>query len=415
MGLPITFTPPQRKTANKVAFRIIDLLCLEQNLLNVLHKPIPPGTPKTLNKLFHALARYEPQTIESPQDSFAMEKPSTIKELFIRYQTLLSFDLMTLSSTLYKLLNQYLSHNQHKLELLSPKDWNTPPTFSGKTWMVAHNNNDKPVLAAAASINRFTAVFIRVDVFFNQVKSDYAQCLALIGSDKAAHNSPPLQSVAIQHSLTLLCELNRYINMIEKQSQPQSYSNFQPWPCKIYSGFASSYAWLDHYYAKHNLPPRKKGDPATSLPKLPAAGTTQWLCAMEDEQRLYLQTSEKKGTPPLDVGWLLLIDSNTEDNDEQLQLVRISRIERNPNNSINLVVEKIGNDSINVIINATSGDKTPAIITCSGDSRFLVANHATRFWTGKSVETLLPNRTSAVMKIKGIKGLSQQLQILELE
>ena len=344
-----------------------------------------------------------------------MEKQSTIKELFIRYQTLLSFDLMTLSSTLYKLLNQYLAHNQDKLELLSPKDWNTPPTFSGKTWMVAHNNNDKPVLAAAASIDRFTAVFIRVDVFFNQVKSDYAQCLALIGSDKPAHHSPPLQSVAIQHSLTLLCELNRYINMIEKQSQPQSYSNFQAWPCKIYSGFASSYAWLDHYYAKHNLPQRKKGDPAPTLPKLPPAGTTQWLCAMEDEQSLYLQTSEKKGTPPLDVGWLLLIDSNTEDNDEQLQLVRISRIERNPNNCISLVVEKIGNDSINVVINATSGDKTPAIVTCSGDSHFLLANHTARFWTGKTFETLLPNRTTAVIKIKGIKGLSQQLQILELE
>jgi hypothetical protein len=146
-----------------------------------------------------------------------------------------------------------------------------------------------------------------------------------------------------------------------------------------------------------------------------AASTTQWLCAMEDEQSLYLQTSEKKGTPPLDVGWLLLIDSNTEDNDEKLQLVRISRIERNPNNSINLVVEKIGNDSINVIINTTSVDKTPAIVTCSGDSRFLVTNHATRFWSGKSFETLLPNRTPAIMKIKGIKGLSQQLQILELE
>ncbi len=157
-----------------------------------------------------------------------MEKKATIKELFIRYQTLLSFDLMTLSSTLYKLLNQYLAHNQDKLELLSPKDWNTPPTFSGKTWMIAHNNNDKPVLAAAASIDRFTAVFIRVDVFFNQVKSDYAQCLALIGSDKPVHNSLPLQSAAIQHSLTLLCELNRYINMIIAEDAPfETFSNFR--------------------------------------------------------------------------------------------------------------------------------------------------------------------------------------------
>ena len=260
----------------------------------------------------------------------------------------------------------------------------------------------------------FPTIFIRVDGFFNQVKSDYAQCLALMGSDKAAHPSPPLQSVAIRHSLTLLCELNRYVNMIETQSQPQSYSNFQAWPCKVYSGFASSYAWLDHYHAKHNLLQRKKGDPAPTLPKLPPAGTTQWLCAMEDEQSLYLQTSEKKGTPPLDVGWLLLIDSNTEDNEEQLQLVRINRIERNPNSGLNLVVEKIGNDSINVIINTSSGDKTPAIVTCSGESRFLLTNHAARFWTGKTFETLLPNRTTAVMKIKGIKGLSQQLQILEL-
>ena len=235
-----------------------------------------------------------------------------------------------------------------------------------------------------------------------------------MGKEKPVHNSPPLQTVSIQLSLTLLCELNRYINMIERENEPQSYTNFQAWPCKIYSGFATSYSWLDHYYSKQNLPPLKKGEPAPNLPKKPPTGTTQWQCAMEDQHTLYLQTSEKKGTPPLDVGWLLLILSNTEDNDEIVQLARITRIERAPNSTINLVAEKLGNESINVI-NTTSGDKTPGIVTCSGERRFLLTNHTAGFWTGKSFEAMLPNRSTAVMKIKGIKGLSQQLQILELE
>lgn len=117
----------------------------------------------------------------------------------------------------------------------------------------------------------------------------------------------------------------------------------------------------------------------------------------------------------MDVGWLLLILRNTEDNDEILQLARITRIERSPNSTLNIIVEKIGNDSINVIIKKISGDNTPGIITCLEDRRFLLSNHATGFWTGKCLETLLPNRTTAVIKVKGIKGLSQQLQILELE
>lgn len=406
---------PQRKTANRIAFKILDLLCLEQNLLNALHKPVPPGSPKTFNKIFHALARYEPQTIELAQPSLALEQEITIKGLFIRYQTLLSFDLMSLSSTLHKLLNQYLSINQGKLELLSSSDWNTPPSFSGKAWMVTHDNNKPPVLASAAGSDRFTAAFIRIDDFFNQIKFDYAQCLKLIGQDHPIHSSPALKTVAIQHSLTLMCELNRYVNMIESQNEPQSYTSFQPWPLKVYSGYAASYGWLDHYYAQLNQLPRKKGEAAAPLPKKPAAGNTEWQCAMEDDSTLYLKTTERKGTPPMDVGWLLLMLRSNEDNEDEVLLGRITRIERSQPGSLMLVVEKIGRQSTSVIVNQQSDNKSPGIISCHGDRHFLIANHAQSFWTGQTFNALLPNRSQTIMKVKGLTCLSGQLQVLELE
>lgn len=406
---------PQRKTANRIAFIILELLCLEQNLLNVLHKPLPVGSPKTFNKIFHVLARYEPEIINLPMISQALEQEVTIKELFLRYQALLSFDLATLSSTLYKSLNHYLDVNLGLLELLSTKDWNTPASFSGKAWMVTHDNNGAPLLASAASSDAFTPVFIRVDIFFNQIKADYAQCLELIGTKTPAHSSSALQPMPLHNSVTLMCQLNSYINMIESGNEPQSYSNYQPWPCKVYSGFAGSYGWLNHYHSVINQPFRKKGEPAAELPKKPSPGATEWRCAMEDDKTFYLQTPERKGTSPLDVGSVVLILLSGEEKTDEVLLLCITRIERIQAGTINLVAEKLGQQSINSVLCNTSGDKTPGIISCLNEQRFLLANPKEKFWTGKNLEAILPDRTRANIQIKGIKYLSQQIQVLELE
>ena len=404
----------RRKTANRVAFRILDLLCLEQNLLNALHKALPPGSAKSFNKMFHVLSRYEEDEVDKLQDSLALEKNITIRKMFLRYQALLSFDLMTLSSTMYKFLYHYLDINLEKLEVVRAKDWSIPPRFSGKAWMIAHDSNS-PVMASSASSDNFTAIFIRIDNFFNQIKSDYEECLELIGSKNPSHNSIAFKSMPAQHSLTLMCELNRYITMIEKQEEPQSYTSFHTFQCKIYCGFTASYSWLEHYYAKFNLPPRVKGEPAHALPIKPKAGSTEWQCAMEGDNLLYLQTSETKGSPPMDVGWILFLVRSNEENAEELEITRISRIERNQADGIHLVVEKIGRESINVVLNHSSGNSTPGIITRFNGRDYLLANHLKSFKTGNTFEAIFPNMSQSILQIAGIKCISQQFQLLEIQ
>lgn len=410
-----TIYAPQRKTVNLVAVRLADALCLEQNLLNALHRPIPPASIKSFNKLFHALSRYEPEWLNEPIQSMAMEETCTIKVLFTRYQALLSFDMMSLSPTLHKLLNQYLNSHLDKLDVLAARDWNTPPHFSGKAWVLAHDSSEAAKLASAASSDRFTPLFIRVDRFFNQVKSDYDECLSLLGSPNPAHSSNALQGVGLQHSTTLMSELNRYVYLIENNKVPQAYTNYQAWPCKIYSGFTGSYSWLDHHFSKLNQPPRKKGEPAPVLPKKPAPGTSEWLCALEDGDTLYLQTTERKGTAALDVGWLLLVVQIDENDNEKLSFIKITRVERGQANSLNVVAEKVGEDAINTVLTDSHGTKLPAILTSHKGAKVLLCNHKESFWTGKTVEASLPNRSTAILKIDRLYTLAQQWQLLTLE
>ncbi len=406
---------PQRKKANAVAFRIVELLCLEQNLLNVLHRPLPPGSAKTFNKIFHALSRYEPQTIEAPCKSLVFDTEHSIKAMFLRYQVLLSFEMMTLSPSLNKLLNQYLLEKQGTLTLLPPGDWNVPPSYHGQAWMINHDNTAGPVLTSTANTDRFTAIFIETSAFFNQIKTDYKECLSLIGTESPSHSSIALRGVAIQHSLSLMIELNRYIRFIETRSEPPSYSSFQPSSSKVYSGFSNSFAWLNHFHSKLNQKTIKTADNTTALPKQPSPGTTPWLSAMEDGETLYLQTSEQKGTPPLDIGYLLLMITLNEEGEEKALLSRITKVERLQPGTINVVVQKLGQQSTSVVIKYKNNGKVPGIISQQEGHYYLIVNHAEAFCSGETFEIILPDQSCAIIKIKGLKSITQQIQLLELE
>jgi hypothetical protein len=203
--------------------------------------------------------------------------------------------------------------------------------------------------------------------------------------------------------------------MIESNSAPPSYSNFQPWPGKIYSGFSNSYAWLNHYYGKINQAVTKKGEEAVEIAQKPRAGTTQWLCAMEDQDFLYLQTAERKGTPALDVGCLVLVDAGSEEKIATIMLLHIIRIERIQNNILNVLAKKIGQQSTNILFKNTTAGKSPGIISCYNEQRFLLANATEHFKSGETIEVQLPDQTSATIKIKEINSISQQFQALELE
>ncbi len=440
---------PQRNNANHIVFRLIDLLVLEQQLSTALQSPLPSNSIKTFNKLFYALSLYEVQLITQAHDSLSLGERSSIKAMYLRYQVGLAFDFMRISSSLHKALNPYISQHLKLLHLLPVKD--SSLSLKQKTgliteaWVIAHTSNNAPHYVSAKDDfcskqqvdEKFPPVIIEVKHFFNAIKKDYAECVTLLGGTKK-HSSKILGAIKTPYAATIMSELNRSITLIEAKSQPPRYSLFQPFPCKAYSGLDECMNYFDYQHALSTKKPAKKGEPVKDLPPKPIPEKSSWLCAMQNEDALYLQVDERKTSVPIDIGQLLLfittLDKEDETNErqqpepklepkqeQQALLTRVVRMERAQQGKLNLIAETISTQSTLARITATTtsepkstADSTRVLLSNKGDERLLISDHKQSYSSYSLFNLTLPDSSQAVITIKHLAAVTQKLQILSL-
>lgn len=394
---------PQRNTANQLAFLVLDLLTLEQALLGATQRPVPQGSIKAFNKLFHALCHCEPWAIEQPQTSRALAAESSIKELFIRYQIKLAVDYMAMPADMHPALDEYLERQLGAVKLLP---FNSNITLPGPTWMVTHEHASKASLVDQTNTDNWAPVYLLANGFFEAVKQDYTKVLAHL--DQPENNKLPesLASLSAIQAAKLLAELNRSVGFIEERSQLESYTRFEPIKVKAYGGLATAAAWQTYNFVRQSMDPKQRAAHDAELPEKPPAGTSDFHCSMDDSQRMYLQTSEHKGTAAMLAGDLLmLVDQETEV--EAPLLTRITRIERAQSGKLELIVEKLGE----AFCPAKFEDDSDGLLVVKGDERLLLCKQNAVLEPGKTIGLTLPNKQKVSVKINQLHSLDPAMQV----
>jgi hypothetical protein len=419
---------PQREQANNIAFELIDLLLMEQRLLMALQIPLPATSIKTFNTLFHALLHYEAQLLQEQRKSLSLDADTRIKEQFLLYQLGLCFHASMLSPTQHKLLHQYLLVNLHLLRFIDPERKVVADT---KIWLVAHDHSELPILSAPAeSVDKdgFAPVFIDPERFFNKIKSDYAESLALLDGATQEHTCAVCSLLAVQEVVTFLSVLNYCVNLLEAQSQPQTFTIYRPSALRVYAGFNDCADYYRHLYARRNKtgtkPELKDTDSAkldTKKPesKKPEPGKHEFLCAGEDDRLIYLQTLETKAAIALQVGTLLLmVDTAGESESSMLGLV--VSLERGLQGKVSIAVEKLSNEAITValVIPAVENSQAKsltAMIALQGEQQFLLAPAEQRFHSDQTLTISMPDDSSGLVRIDALKSISPFVQVLSLQ
>ncbi len=403
-----TLYGPQRETANTVAFQLLELIALEQRLTSTLHTQTPQASVKTFNTLFHALARYEPQTIGKQQHSAALNTQTTLEELFIRYQCGLLLDLMHLSSSQYKLLNNYLQLNIKSVQLL-PLDY--LPSSPEPTWIIHHDSSDGPrllteILRAQISNSHFSPLCIRFQSFLNQIKKDYQESLNLLENEQSTHSSNVFKTSTVEQTLTLLSTLNKLTTMIETQTASQTYSLYQAIKLRAYSGLSDSSSYFEHLFASQNIKSVRDEENEYELPTKPTASISQWQCAMQDENTIYLQTKEAAAKLEMDIGVLLLLVIINDEKEEKIIPARITRLEREGQGKIKLILEKLGDQSTCISL----ADSPCALLTLHGDKRYLLAANGLPLRGQQAIEGLLPDGSKIMINMVALKAVSNNFR-----
>jgi hypothetical protein len=423
---------PRRAKINRCAYRLIDLLCLEQRLSTSVQRALPSTSAKTMSKLYNALALYEPELLKQPSDSLALGKKCSINTLFTRYQVVRCFEMMTLSTTLHPIVYQYVNNNLSSLIIKSPSDLEQ---ISGSWLQIQHQNGDTARLINALPIeftkeftNELTKeqqpqVLIWAQTFFNTLKKDYAECLATLGNTTHSHSSKALATFDIKNVLTVLSALNLCVHHLENNTTPASYAAYQPITQTAYSELSNVVGYINHYYQKLKEPPRAKGEPVKSPANKPKASINEWLCAMEDENTLHLQTTESKSNMHLDIGEVVLFVRISDEEEEHHQLARVTRMERVQKTKLNLVLEKLGNKIAHAAVTFISdtakglaeGKTVAGLLSQKEQAHYLITSTTQNTYTDQIVTVKLPDDLEATSSIDQLISLSQKLQVLSLK
>jgi hypothetical protein len=392
---------PQRKTANLIAYTLIDLLYLEQLLCTTLHTPLPTGSAKTLNKIFHALSLYEPEQIDICRYACSLDNKASVKTLFLLYQIGLAFDFNTLSSAEHKTFRNYIQHSLGLLKIVSPTS--KPPT--NLFWIIPHNNSGAGLFNDNTPLDQqFPAIIIQLNRFFNHIKQDYEECLDLMGGKGPKHSSSALDALNINEALSLLSQLNLSVLNIEQQLKRPIYSLYNPIALVAYSGITDCAGYFNYSYTNDAVkPPASKG---------------QWLCAAEDALEIQLKTDESRVGITLDIGIPLLLIRTIEDDEgesiEQQQLAHIVRLERGQQGKISIVAKKIGGKVTAVKLTAIKSKEVAALICVQSEISYLLAGHEHGYWSEKTIELTFLDNTQSIVSIDSLIATTKQIQLLSL-
>ncbi|MGK0500895.1 MAG: hypothetical protein ACJAYG_002549 [Oceanicoccus sp.] len=427
---------PQRKTANQVAFRLLDCLYLEQQLTIGLHIDTPGSSIKTVNKLYFALSLYENKQLKAPRKSLATNNTTNISDLYCAYQANLVIDFNSLSSSSHRLAHSYLQKQYSLLSSIPIQQSQRLTSFNAgqQLWEIKHDLNTPPLLLTSndevkQAAGEFKPAFIQVQSFFNKIKNDYVQALKCRMSQKPHHPDPALKESPLAQSLFMLSVLNRSVRNFETTTNTPSFTIFNPISLKAYSGLQQTIAYSEYYFQLHHKGFIQQDGNIQDTSNKPIGSKCQWHCAQDDQQLLYLEATEHKIEIPVDVGQLMLFvrpnpelkntDSETVEseleNDEQLILAVITRLQRLPQGKIQINAEIISREWAHIRIDTDKQNSWPALLAKSGQQSIMLCPHAYLNWSNKYSAIRLPDQVRASVNTEGLIALSTELQIYRLQ
>lgn len=418
---------PQRKTANEIAFVLLDCLCLEQDLCNTLHLPLPNGSAKTVNKIFYALSLYEPQLLSEPKESINSPHEINLIQLFIRYQIGVAFNLSNLSSSLYRVLHAYLQHNQHHLQLipLCISNQLSEVKPGQQLWQINHDSSN-PVLITPTDIIQgkpsYPPLYVKIQDFFNQIKKDFVECLKLRIANKNSHSCPALKETTIDQKILLLSALNQCVKNNETHQRLPVYSTYNAIELTAISGYKPCISYAEFDYALSKQGPLVPGQPLIGLPPKPSLSKSEWLCAVEDKQQLQLQISEGKIGINLDIGELLLLiqtseKTNSAEKDDspktRLILSRITTMTRAQQGRQSICAEILAENFTPVRFKHNASNYTGLLLQ-SDQQHLLITPPQLHLASGSQLVISFADESQAIIAIEGLATILSEAQCFKL-
>lgn len=424
----------QRELANSLVFTLFDCLFLEQQLLTALHlSPIGAST-KTINKLFYALAEYETELLDKPYYAYADEQETTITSLFKRYHILLFIDFKGLSSTLHKRVQDYLFRHSEKLRFILPEVSQRLTAIPPGQQLLAINHDancpatlltqEKPLEVSGT----VAPIYLPIQNVLNQIKKDYVNGLKLCVNHQAEHQSKLFHDLSLEQYLLATGALNKSIKNTESKLSAHKYTVYSPVALKAYAGFTNSLQFLEYHHARMAKGDLEKNQPANDLPPLPSGSKCQWQCASEDNDRLYLETTEHAIGIPLDIGELVMFvkmpskDSKpqkeadtaaqTTTQEESYILTRITRLERDHSGKLQIVATKLSDQFCQV--NLSSNDDSKGILLLQDSNPMLITDNTLRPSNDETLPLLFPDETIASCKVERLAVLTNNFQIISV-
>lgn len=418
---------PQRKTANDTAVKILSCLHLEKRLAVATHSNTTHNSAKTFNTVFHALRTYEPQVLTQPLLATLSGNNNTITQLFVHYQLLQAFDFKYISTGQHRLLHRYLDHHRGLLELIEPELTDSLISIDAgqQLWQCFFDADTPTLISGEKTINNTEAykpVYIKVQTFLNQIKTDYVASLKLRIHQRKKFNPASLGEININQALTLLSAMNLLVTHCESHIITPEYTVYRPTTISAYTSIKTITDYFSYRYATQTKGPKTKN--STDKPK-PLASKSQWQCATEDEDFIYLQTAEDKLAITLDVGDLILLVRTSEDTDDsvdgkktqageeaQVEIIgKVSHLDRSTQGKLGVAIQKLAREACIVLFEE---NETIGILTRSAHNHRLILTSDNSVASNQQLTFTFPDSSTGQLAINGLEHLNNDGDIFAL-
>lgn len=405
---------PQRDKANQHAFKLVDLLCLEQRLCIASHHNTAEANLRTFNNIYLGLALYEPEQLVVTNNTFCLGAEATIQSLFINYQLLSALQTQQLSARFHKHLMAYIVEHQASLNIL-PLNHNQ--RLEQPTWCIEHNHASTAVLVKHLRVKSegdFPCLYIQLQGFLSAVKKDYLNVLKqLSGQTPSQALSGSLDTLNPREKLIVLSMLNDSVNRIEASTHPAQFSRYQPESTQVYSSMNDAISLLRFESYQLQTIKTKTDD----KPEKPPAAKSNWSVAHEDQHSIYLQTDELKSKLSLDIGHVLLFSKTIADDNEQtttdFRIGHIASLNREHCGKILIHLQKYGEDTAAIKIQSKQ-NTIDAIISDAGDTKYLLLEKAPYLKTGTVLAIEFDNGLKTTITIVQLITVTPQCYVYRL-
>ena len=422
--------------ANLTAWRLAELLCLEQRLHAALYRSHGNASSLSFNKIFNVLSIYEQDYVFEQRHSDVFSCDMSLQQMFMLFQIELAFDLTLLSASLHRIVRQYYLDLSALILPLTAQQLSS--AWVDACWIISHEHSGRARFDVDTTINQLPAAYFHIEPFLQQIKKDYVKSLELLKQ----HSFKGMQQrigitafdlVSAENILQILAALNQQILGIEKNVVLPKYSVYKKFPVDIdvVVGFDQAINSLKRIYTGHaeahlkgSLAKPKEQSVISSKNKRGAAGA-YWDVAAEAPRAIYLQTSETKACPSLDVGDLMVLVKYLEDVDEiQLQAnalaaekvipLRVSAIERGISNHVAITTEKLAEEATSVTLNMANNVQVKALLAKQAQQHVLIVAAKHPLSAGTECQLTLLDGSTVIVIIAGLQSISAQLQVYSI-